>query len=195
MHTLTFTNQQNHGKPDFQEYLKAPGYSHSFLKNNINGTMPFVPTTDKMHFGTLVDAILCNTGADMSHPQYRIACKVAAHITNHVPWLTSALSQQHMTATVNYVGLSLPIRSLPDFYVQGLATVDLKVSDIHSKNAAKHIAHMQWENQVFMQRGCANVERGYVLLYCLKDKQIVFTRVHGGIEWMGDMVLNFGTAL
>src|SRR6187399_2098740 len=100
MHSLTFTNQQNHGATPFKEYMYSKGYSHSFLKNNINGTMPFVQTTDKMRFGTLVDAILCNTGADMSHPLYRAACKVAAHLTNAVPWLSSAKSQQHMTADV-----------------------------------------------------------------------------------------------
>lgn len=194
---LTFTNHRHHGTTPFAEYAKSPGYSHSFLKYQQHGVVLFIEPTDKMRLGSLVDAILCNTGADITDPQYQIAKFIAAYIDRHFPWLRQCKAQQHYTATVSCNGLEMPIKTLIDFVLPGIATVEMKVSDCTKKQAETMVQFMGYDNQCFIERSCANVPDAYLLVYCRKTKDIYFTKreCSGADMWLADKIMMFGRAV
>jgi len=192
---LTFTNHATHPPQPFAGYIRSPGYSHSFLRYNINGSMPEIIATDKMRLGTMVDEIRTGGNADITYPQYAYAKQIALYLIKHMPFLDRLQPQAHCTATAHYAGLQLPMKTLIDFLLPGVATVEMKVSDIHSKNVAGIIAHMGYDNQCFIERSCANVPVAYLLIYCRKSKDIYFDArsTNGADDWVSEQVLKFGS--
>lgn len=190
---ITFTDCKSHECSAFQAYLAMPGYSHSFLKYNVNGVMPHIEATDKMRFGSLVDAIMTKQRADIAHPAYGSAKIVAAYLLDKFPYLLHCKKQVPCTGIAHYGVLQMPMRTLIDFVLPNVATIELKMTD--AKNVEALVDHMQYDNQVFIERSLAQVPKGYLLVYSTTTKKVWFRErsCDNSPMWLADKIMTFGT--
>jgi len=194
---ITFTNHKVLPEMEFGQYLSSPGYSNSFFKYNINGVMPTIDETPKMRLGSMVDAII--TGGKSFPPNsasFQQAKRIAMYMLDKMPYLYQLKKQVGVTATAEYSGFTIHVKSLVDFVLPRIATVEMKVCGIKSKDAEKHIEYMGYDNQCYIERSCANVPKSYLLIYCAKSDDIFFSdrKTPTAPDWMAEQILKFGTA-
>lgn len=194
---ITFSEHKQHEPMAFDEYMRMKGYSHSYLKYNQGGSVPQIEVTLKMQLGSIVDAIL--TGGKSFPPtteMYQEAKAIAYYMGNNMPYLGRLRKQIPCTAIAEYAGLQLSMKTLPDFLLPRIATVEMKVSDIHSKQAEAMIQHMGYDNQCFIERSLANVPKSYLLVYCRKSKDVYFREraCENAADWLCEQILKFGVA-
>lgn len=156
---------------------------------------PFKPATAKMQIGTLVDEILTGS-ADLTHPQYSVGKKIAH--TLRTTWgnaFNNMEKQLSYTATIEHDGLELDVMGRTDYVLQGSAIVDLKVSQVSTRDEAVRIAdHFNYDNALWHYGMMAGARSYYLLVYCAKSGRIeVIERKCKGAEyWWADKVLLYG---
>ena len=195
---MNYKNISKHPNLPFEQYraLGTNRHSHSSLKSMRDGiATPFKPATAKMQIGTLVDEILTGK-ADISPPQYSIGKKIA-HVLRST-WgdaFNSMEKQLSYTATIEHDGLELDVMGRPDFKLGESAILDLKVSQVKTRDEAIKIAdHFGYDNAIWHYGQMAGCGEYYLLVYCAKSGRIeVIERKCNGAEyWWADKVLLYG---
>lgn len=181
----------------FEDYLKLEGYSHSFLKSNLNGVRKYFEVTDKVRVGSLVDNILTEPEkADMSSPLYPAAKAIAYQIKQLFgDLICTAKKQLSYTATLELAGLQMKTTGRLDFLIPEFAVVDLKITN--EKNVDPLIEYMGYDNQLWHYARLAKVQRAFLLFYCVPLKTVIVKAVDVTNEENGfwiNKVIDFGTA-
>ena len=198
---ITFHSQKLHPALPFDEYLRLPGVSHSFVKYQQNGVVPYKEVTDKMKLGSLVDAILTEPSkVDQNDPQYRAAYRIAAHITQEYgDMIRFLLPQQSYSGVMAMNNMELEVCGRLDWLLPGHAVIDLKVTGAKDdKQFRTLIEYMGYQNQLFNYAGLAGVNRAYILPYSTVAKRclsIVNVPVGGRNEFWEKAILMHGRAV
>ena len=172
---IQFTDLITHPQMPFEQYMEMPYKSHSWLKYNINGVMPFKDLTNKMALGKCVDAFITGESNiyDFDSETISIARPIAAFLmAKFGVILDKSIKQAVCTGTATYKGIKMRIKTRIDFLIPKVCTIDLKVSGC--TNFEENIQHMGYGNQVFIQTSLADVPRGWLLIYSTKTKGIYF---------------------
>lgn len=169
---IKYENIQRYDGMDFETYLKLPGYSHSFLKSEINGVAPKFHETKKVRLGKIVDALLTGTPEEvnMKDELYPAAKALAFEIKTVFGSIIKLLSKQvSFTGDMLFDGLRMPTKCRLDYFWEQQAVIDLKVT--HEKDVHGLIQYMGYENQLWNYSGIAKVERNYILIYSVPLKK------------------------
>jgi len=168
---ITYTNIQRYDNLEFEEYLKLPGFSHSFLKHAKNGIKSDITVTDKMRVGSMVDAILTEPHkANMANPIYPYCKDIAFNVKEKFGTLIQHFQKQiSYTATVQYNVFEMPTTGRLDFLLPGHAVIDLKITD--SKDIPALIEFMGYKNQGWHYCKLAGVNKFYLMVYCIPKKK------------------------
>jgi hypothetical protein len=192
---IQYTNIKRYDNLEFGQYLKLKGYSHSYLKSEINGVTPEFRVTDKVIIGKLVDAILTDpANAEMLNPLYPIAKSIAFKIKQCFGIEIEKFEKQvSYTANIVYNGFVMPTTGRLDFLIPKHAVVDLKVT--HAPDVHALIEFMGYRNQLFNYCQMAEVCRQYILIYSVPKKStylIDLGLVGNENEFWQNKVLKFG---
>lgn len=192
---ITYSNIVRHDNIEFEDYLKLDGYSHSFLKSNVQGAAKYFEQTDKVRIGHIVDAILTEPGkVDMSSPLYP-ACKVIAAELMRLfgDVFDACLKQISYTARMHMGDLSMKVTGRLDLLLEGFAVIDLKIT--HEKDIDALIQFMGYENQVWHYAKMAKVSKAYLIFYCVPLKKVVVKAIDVSSDtnefWL-NKIIDFG---
>lgn len=180
---------------EFGDYLKLKGYSHSFLKSEINGITPEFKMTDKVMIGKLVDGILTDPASvEMLNPLYPVAKSIAFKIKSCFGSEIEKFEKQvSFTANMVYNGFVMPTTGRLDFLIPKHAVVDLKVT--HAPDVHALIEYMGYRNQLFSYCQMAEVVRQYIMIYSVPKKTtylIDLGLVGNSNEFWEQKILKFG---
>lgn len=181
----------------FDQYRNLGSFhSHSSLKNMRGGiSTPYKPPTYIMQLGTLVDEILTGN-ADISHPQYSTAKKMANALrTTWGSAFNSMEKQLSYTAIIEHDGLELDVMGRPDYVLPNSAIIDLKVSQVKTREEAIKVAdHFNYDNALWHYGQMAGCSEYYLLVYCAKSGRIEVIKREclGASYWWADKVLLYG---
>lgn len=192
---IQYTNIHRYDNLDFEEYLRLPSYSHSFLKAEKNGSMPEFKVTDKVILGKMVDAILSDVGPiEMLHPLYPIARAVALKIKSSFGNFIDRFEKQvSYTADLIHNGYVMPSKVRLDFLLPGHASIELKVT--HERDIRALIVHMGYKNQTWHQCRMAGVDKQFILIYSMLLKKAELINVgtlEPSNEFWENKILKFG---
>lgn len=191
---ITFSNIKRFDNVSFSEYLNVPGYSHSFLKREIQGVSPVFNRTPKVELGSLVDAILTQPDQlDIYSPQLKRAEKIADLINYYFGSSIKHFENQvSIAADMQYNGFTMPFKVRLDWGLKDIAVIDLKVTA--ESNFKAIIDHMAYDNQLFGQAGAYGVKMTYLLMYSTKtDKCDLIQRPLNSGEFWKEKIMKFGT--
>lgn len=195
---IQYINIKRFDNLEFDSYLKLEGYSHSFLKAEINGTTPEFKGSFKVEIGKMVDAILSDPGkVNMLSEHYPIAKSIAFEIRkvfgNHIEKFQKQIS---FTGEMLYQGHVMPTTGRLDFLLPNHAVIDLKVT--HEKDVRALIKFMGYENQLWNYANLAEVKRKYIMIHSVpltKTFMIDMGVVSPRNEFWETKVLKFGNIL
>jgi hypothetical protein len=193
---ISYTNIKSYEGISFEDYLKLEGYSHSFLKSNLNGVKQYFNTTDKVRLGSLVDNILTEPSkADMTSSLYPAAKAIAFQIKQLFGDLVlSAQKQMSYTATMQMAGFNMDVTGRLDFLLPNFAVVDLKITN--EKNVDGIIEYMGYNNQLWHYSKMAGVTKAFLLFYVVPLKQVVVRSVDVTSDENGfwaNKIIDFGS--
>jgi hypothetical protein len=181
----------------FNEYLKLPGISHSFLKQQKNGITPVFNMTDNIRLGSLVDSIITEPkAANFNHSLYKPAKNIAGALTSNFGSLINNFKKQiSFTAEIEFEGLIMPTKGRPDFLLEGHAVIDLKITQ--AKNIKALIEYMGYMNQLWHYSRLAGVNKAYIMIHSvpLNKTFVEPINVTGRNTFWEDHILNFGKIL
>lgn len=190
---IVFSNRQRHDDKPFEDYLKLPGYSHSFLKNENNGFSSPITMSDKIKLGSLVDAILTQPNeVDIYSPLLKDAERIAKEIIGKFGSLISGFeSQISLTADMTFNGITMPGKFRLDWGVKDIAVIDLKITG--ASKIAPLIKHMGYDNQLFGYQGAYNVQNGFIMAYSTSKRfcELIHVPTNNGDFWK-EKILKFG---
>jgi hypothetical protein len=197
---ITYTNITRYDNLPWQEYVKLPGYSFSWLKRENHGHVSEFKPTDKMKLGSLVDALLTSpdtvTAADIASENFRAAVKIASQIKCKFGFaLPSLKSQVSYTGTANFKGIALPVKGRLDWLLEGYAVTDLKVTD--AVDVATLVRFMKYDDQMFNYCGLAGLDVAYILAYSKKLRMPLdpfVIKKPATSEFWEEKILKFGSA-
>lgn len=127
----------------FEDYIKLPGASYSGIKYYERGGAR-ADVTDKMRFGSLVDAYLFEPDK-YNGEQYDLVRPVAVAAVQHLgAAIRLGRRQLVVTCTMIHGGFKLRYKGRVDLFVGGVV-IDYKVSDMPLLSA---IHHFGYNNQV-----------------------------------------------
>lgn len=195
---IKFQNIVRYDNLPFEQYLKLPGYSNSFLKNEINGVAPGVDVTDNMKLGSMVDAILTEPEkVDMSSPFYEPGKSIALEIRKHFGAFIDKFEKQ-----VSYTGemvcdnFVMKTKGRLDFLIPKIATIDLKVTT--AKDLPSLIKFMGYDNQLFNYSGLAGTKKAFLMAYIRSQKitRIVQIPVENPVNYFWqEKIIKFGNPI
>lgn len=179
---------------DFGAYLNAPGYSHSFLKQEVNGVVPEFNETENVRIGKMVDNIITGEPVDMDSDLYPYCRDIAKQITATYGGLIKQFQTQvNYSATACLNGFEMPVKGRLDFLLPGHAVIDLKVTK--SMNVHLLAKFMGYENQLWHYCKMAGVKTGFLMFYSipLKKTQLIQVDCSGNFnQFWADKILKFG---
>jgi hypothetical protein len=192
---IQYTNILRHDNVPFEEYLRLPGYSHSYLKRERFGMVEELTMTDNIMIGKLVDGILTDQeGVDMKSPLYSQAKLIAYDIMK--TWgaqIKLFRKQVSYTADVNHNGFIMPTTGRLDFELPKHAVVDLKVTK--SKDVDGLINYMGYKNQVWHYAKMAQVNDAYIMIHSIPLRRNFIRAIDCSSnmnEFWADKCINFG---
>lgn len=197
--SLTVHNRTKHTDISFNDYLAIDAKSNSFFKQNVNGVMPEFTTTEKMALGSMVDTLLTNsTGSkiiDHASPLFPQAKRIADKIHKQFGHILDKCEKQvAYTADLHVDSFTLRCKTLIDFVLPNLATIELKVTEAKDVNAL--IEFMGYDHQCFLERTLASVPKSYLLIHStttnlttMLDRACPDSQV-----WLIDKVYEYGVA-
>lgn len=173
---IKVVNKQRHVGMAFEEYLKLPGYSFSFLNRERFGEVPEIVETKAMQRGTLVDGILTQPDrVDINNPIYPEARMIAFEIKRRYGEVFKTLVPQ-VSYTADFVlqtahGVyKLPVRGRLDYEIPSQLVLDLKVTS--QKNLDATIKYMGYNDQLLGYALMNGSNVAYLMSYCVPTKSI-----------------------
>lgn len=194
MDGIKFNNIRRYDNVPFSEYLKVKGYSHSFLKREVQGVAPYFQMTGKVELGNLVDAILTQPEkVDIYSPQLKRAEQISDLIKYYFGDCIEQFEPQvSIAADMDYNGFTMPFKVRLDWGLKNIAVIDLKVTA--ESNFKAIIDHMAYDNQLFGQAGAYEVRQSYLLMYSTKtNKCDLIQRPLNTGEFWKEKIMKFGT--
>lgn len=174
--SITYTDiiRQSNLPPKEYRSLAVGRRSFSFLKSEIGGVSPHFEPTKAMELGSAVHDILSGhyTGpvdTELFHQarEFAIAIKRQYFIQS---WMLLEFETSY-TATMEYMGLKIPIMGRTDAEFPDKATIDFKITAASSdKQFAALIAHMKYDDQIWNYGNMAKTPKRYLLPYSTKRK-------------------------
>jgi hypothetical protein len=183
---------------DFEQYLKAEGYSHSYIKNSKYGLQKDFNVTEKVRVGKLVDAFLTNEQADMNDSLYLPCKEIAAVIKRSFGELLKvAKTQVSYTAIMELSRLKMPTKGRLDLLIPGVAVIDMKVT--FAPNIDSLIEFMGYKNQLWHYARLAKVSKAYIIACRLREKDMSIAEiavkkidVRGDNEFWNNAIMEYG---
>lgn len=171
---INYSDIRRYDNMPFDEYLKLPGYSHSFLKRERNGITEELKMTDNILLGSLVDSLLTDlTKVNMSSTLYPAARRIAATLKQQFGDMINCFKKQvSYTGQMECAGFRMPVTGRLDFLLESYAVIDLKVTQ--SKDMSSLIQFMGHENQVWNYAKLAQVPKAFLMIYSVPmDKTFI----------------------
>jgi hypothetical protein len=174
---IEVTNITRYDNVPFEEYLKMPGYSHSFLKREKMGVAEDLTMTDNIRLGSLVDALLTGEDrVDIKSPIYPAAREIALKIREKFESFIHYMQKQvSYTADMSHQGFILPVKGRIDFLLPNIGVVDLKVTQ--SKDIRGLIGFMGYKNQLWGYCKMAKVNSAYIMIYSVPLKRTEIIKI------------------
>jgi hypothetical protein len=195
---ITYTNIKRIDRLPFIDYMKLPGYSHSYLHQERGGIAADVMITENIRLGRLVDAILMQPDSiDYLDPLYAMSRKIAFDITKQFgKVIKHFISQPSYTADVQYGDFTLPVKGRPDWLLPEINVSDLKITK--SRYLKQLIEHMRYREKMWHYCKLAQVKYGYLIIYSLALGKTEVIKVDCANDhndfWQGKIFL-FGKAV
>lgn len=190
---ITAHNIQRYPGLSIDEYWQLPGYSHHYLKNEINGITKPVQQTNKMRLGSLVDGILSGDMVDMADVLYPAARDIARCMRAEFGEGLNAFEKQvSYTGDFEHAGFWLPVRGRPDAELPGTLILDYKVT--HATDLPAMLKWAQYGNQQFCYGKLAGVRKRYLMIYQVPTKRTNFIPLSDSDsnEFYEEKILKFG---
>lgn len=174
---LSYSDIQRYENMPWQDYVKLPGYSFSYLKREVQGVSPAFTPSNKVLRGSLVDAILMQQDdVDMRSALFPEAKIIAsALIAEFGEIICCFTSQDSYTGTLSYAGLRMPVKGRLDWRLQVAgktkAVIDLKITE--ATNIKELIKFMKYDAQQNNYMGLSQGTRAYILPYNPKLKKVL----------------------
>ncbi len=193
---ILHTETKEYKNIPFEQYIKLGGYSHSWLKKEVNGITPEFKVTDKMRLGSMVDAFLTQPDEiDFSSPLFGAGRTIAMAIQKEFGGLIKHFEPQvSYTSTLVYNGLKMKTTGRVDWRIPGQAIIDLKVTEATDLKVL--IKYMGYDNQMWNYTGMEKVDRSFILAYNPKLKKmlpIIEIKRNPRNEFWESKVMKFGT--
>lgn len=171
---LHYSNIVRYEGLSFEDYLKLPGYSHSFLKREYMGMVDEIVITDNIRIGKMVDGILMDPEAvDMNDQLYPIARKIAVDIKNTFGAIIPQFKAQvSFTANIEHAGFSMETKGRLDWELPKHAVIDLKVTKMRDIPAL--IKFMGYDNQTWHYGHLSEVKDAYLMIHSIPLKRNFF---------------------
>jgi hypothetical protein len=168
---IEYTNIIQHDNIPFEDYLKLPGYSHSFLKRERFGVVEELTITENITIGKLVDGIITDPETvNMLDPLYPTARAIAVEIKNTFGAVLPQFKKQlSYTADIVHNGFIMATTGRLDFLLPKHCVLDLKVTK--SKDVHGLIEYMGYKNQVWHYAKMAKVNDGYFMIHSIPLKK------------------------
>lgn len=169
---LIYSNVTRHENMRWQDYVKLPGYSFSYLKRaSSGGTASYFTPTDKMRLGTISDAILMQQDeVDMKDPLFPHARNIASALMS--TWgaqIKSFQCQVSYSGTVTCGEFGMEVKGRTDWELKNHAIIDLKITE--ATNLPELVKFMGYDNQQNNYCGLAALPTAYILAYNHKLKR------------------------
>lgn len=167
---ITFRSQKLHPKLGFEDYVRLPGVSHSFVKYQENGVLPYREPTEKMRLGSLVDAFLTEPDkVDATNPLFKQARTIASRIQNrHGDMLSSMEPQRSYSGVMRSGDMELDVCGRLDWELPGKIVLDLKVTAAETpKQFAALVDYMGYKNQLFNYAGLSGANVAFIIPYSI----------------------------
>jgi hypothetical protein len=170
---IRFENIQRIEGMPFEDYLKIPGRSHSFLKSESFGETDTIAETYKIRIGKIVDAILTEPAkVDMTDPHFRIAAHIATKIRMRFGHIIDKMEKQiSYTADVSFQGHVMPAKFRLDFLLPKILVLDLKITHERIAAVPALVEYMGYRNQLFGYAKVAQVSSAYLLFYSVPSER------------------------
>ena len=196
---ITYSNIKSLPNVPFESYLKLDGFSHSFLKREVNGVAPYMEISDKMRLGSIVDGLLMQPNqVDIKDPQYSIAVKMAIEIKQTFgDLIKNFVSQMSYTGTAEHQGFKMPVCGRLDWLLPKHAVIDLKCTGAkNDKEFIAFISHMGYHNQMFNYCGLSETKVAYIIPYSTTSKKclsVVKIPIRPTNFFWAEKILKYGT--
>jgi hypothetical protein len=169
----------------FEDYLKLPGLSYSSVKNGGSRIDP----TDKMRFGSLVDAYLFEPHT-YNGEQYNLVRPIAeAAIGKLGALIRHGRRQLAVLCTMVYNGLYIYYKGRVDLEACGLI-IDFKVSEMNVIQAINHFGYNHQLNGYAIPLGSKGG-----LIFSIHPKSphpIQLQAIQNSVIWWQQQVLKYG---
>lgn len=162
---VVYRNCQRAQVASFEEYLSLPGKSHSSIKSDKGGYSAPFNVTKKVMIGKIIDQILTDSGkVDYSNENYPIARIIANRIKEKfAPVLAHLQTQVAFTGTMEYKGLTMPVKGILDYLLPKFCVLDLKYTE--EQHVDKLITYMGYPNQLWNYGKLASVNKSYIISF------------------------------
>lgn len=193
---ISFTNIQRYDNLPFEDYLKLPGMSHSYLKSEYFGEVDTIAETAKIRIGKMVDAFLTEPASvDYADPNIEIAERIAAAIRVRFGHVLDRMQKQiSYTADVSYMNHTAACKFRLDFLLPGILVLDLKVTHEPMRSVPALVDFMGYRNQLWGYAKASQVDKGYLLVYSVPSKRLEIFNVPilSTNDFWRDKILKFG---
>lgn len=189
---ITYTNITRHDNMPFDEYLKLPGYSFSFLKGERNGIALPVVETENIRIGKLVDAILTSPeDVDIMSPLYPMCKDIARRIKEKFPFIEHFKKQVSYTGKVSDGTFSMPVKGRLDYLFEASMNwvIDLKITK--SKDVKALVEFMGYEKQLYHYCGLAGAQQAKLMIYSIPNKDaslLPYGKIPGQSSWKPETI-------
>jgi hypothetical protein len=175
----------------FEDYLKLPFYSNSYLKAEVGGVTPeFIPTS-KVNKGKLLDAMICNE-IIKSFEHFNEIKWLYFHLQKTYGWLKIAKTQVSYTGTFCYENFEMPFKGRLDLELPN-AVIDLKYTEEKRSNFRNLIEHMGYINQVWAYAKISNKPKAYILMVNKKcESELIEIPLSERNYFYEEKILKFG---
>lgn len=194
---IEYKNIKRFDNLSFEDYMKLPGYSYSFLRSERNGIAPDIEVTNKMRLGSLVDGILTSPETvNMSDDLYSNAKTIASEIKLAFgSCLIFFKTQVSYTGEAQFKDYKIITKGRLDFLLEKHALIDLKITE--SKGIKALVDYMSYRNQIWHYCKLSNVKKAYLIIHSipLKKSQIIEVSISDYNDFWASKILKFGTPI
>jgi hypothetical protein len=132
----------------------------------------------------------------VNHPNYATAKAIALALRSRFGFAFDKMEKQvSYTATIEHDGLKLDVMGRPDYVLAKNAIIDLKISQVRTRQEASNIAdHFGYDNALWHYGMMSGARKYYLLVYCAKSGniEVIERECKGASEWWSDKVLLYG---
>lgn len=171
----------------FEDYLLLPGLSFSSIKKQENGNAEII-TTNKMNFGSLVDAYLLEpnkyTGENFAAVK---ACAVAAKKYLGI-LLENGKKQLSITCNMQFSGMRIKYKGRVDIFA-AQTVIDMKVSEL---DILKSVNYFHYHNQLSGYALALNCNKSLLFSVHPKKHTVQMISIPTKSDWWEQMILKYG---